>query len=77
MEKIEKLVQPLWELLDDLAVKLEQSGAAATVIAPYKPNKPWFYLLSEMATETVEMPTNHDLFSPQKHRGHEGVGPSA
>ena len=30
---------PPWELLDDLAAKLRQSGAAATIIAPYWPKK--------------------------------------
>ncbi len=31
---------PPWELLDDLVVKLRNSGAEATVIAPYWPKKP-------------------------------------
>ena len=33
---------PPWELLDDLVVKLRNSGAEAPVIAPYWPKKPWF-----------------------------------
>ena len=33
---------PPWALLDDLAAKLRQSGAAATVIAPDWPHSPWF-----------------------------------
>jgi hypothetical protein len=68
---------PPWELLDDLALKLRKSGAAATVIAPYWPKKPWFLHLSEMSTESVDMPPSHDLFSPQRQQGHAGVGPSA
>ena len=68
---------PPWELLDDLALKLRKSGAAATVIAPYWPKKPWFLHLSEMSTESVDMPPNHDLFSPQRQHGHAGVGSSA
>ena len=47
---------PLWELLDDLAAKLLNSGAAATVIAPYWPKKPWFFHLAAMANETIDMP---------------------
>ena len=31
---------PPWELLDDRVVKLRNSGAEATVIAPYLPKKP-------------------------------------
>ena len=69
--------KPPWELLDDLVVKLRQSGAAATIIAPYWPKKPWFAHLANMASETVIMPPSHDLFSPQKRLGQGGVGPSA
>jgi hypothetical protein len=68
---------PPWELLDDLAAKLRTSGAAATIIAPYWPKKPWFVHLSEMSFETVDMPPSHDLFSPQRQLGQGGVGPSA
>ena len=68
---------PPWELLNDLAAKLLQSGAAATVIAPRWPQRPWFHLLSSMATETMDFPPSHDLFSPWRQPGHEGVGPPA
>ena len=33
---------PPWSLLDDLAAKLRQSGAAATIIAPKWPRFPWY-----------------------------------
>jgi len=68
---------PPWELLDDLAAKLRQSGAAATVVVPHWPRKPWFHLLSEMAIDSVDMPPSRDLFSPHQQLGHGGVGPSA
>ena len=68
---------PPWELLDDHALKLRQSGATAAVIAPYWPKKPWFLHITDMSTESVDMPPNHDLFSPQRQQGHAGVGPSA
>ena len=65
---------PPWELLDDLVTKLRQSGAAATVIAPRWPTKPWFHHLSEMAAESIDFPPSRDLFSPWQRPGHEGVG---
>jgi hypothetical protein len=68
---------PPWELLDDLTLKLRQSGAIATVIAPYWPKNPWFLHLTEMCTESVDMPPSHDLSSSQQQQGHAGVGPSA
>jgi hypothetical protein len=68
---------PPWALLDDLAAKLRQSGAAATVIAPDWPRFPWFQQLAEMASETVVMPPARNLFSPQRQQAHVGVGPSA
>jgi hypothetical protein len=68
---------PPWELLDDLVVKLRSSGAEATVIAPYWPKKPWFIHLTEMSSETVDMPPETDLFFPQKQLGRGGVGRSA
>ncbi len=63
--------------LDDLAAKLRQSGAAAIVIAPKWPRFPQYQQLAEMAAETVEMPPARNLFSPQRQKGHAGVGPSA
>jgi hypothetical protein len=66
-----------WELLDNLIFKLCNSGAEATVIAPYWPRKPWFILLSEISIETVDMPPETDLFVPQKQLGREGTRRSA
>ena len=63
---------PPWELLDELAAKLRSSGAAATVIAPYWPKKPWFAHVSSMAIETIDMPPSRNLFSPQKRLGQGG-----
>jgi hypothetical protein len=60
------LCNPPWELLDDLVIKLRQSGAVATAIAPYWPKKHWFLHLTEMDTESVDMPPSQDLFSPQR-----------
>eukprot|EP00873_Tetraselmis_striata_P017956 jgi/Tetstr1/438220/TSEL_002875.t1 len=43
---------PPWQLLDDLVLKLQQSGAAATVVAPAWHGRPWLQQLHEMATES-------------------------
>ena len=42
---------PPWDLLDDLVLKLQRSGAAATVVAPLWPDRSWHQLLTEMASE--------------------------
>ena len=68
---------PPWELLSDLAAKIRQSGAGATVVAPYWPQQPWFPLLSDLASEIIKFPPCYDLFSPWRQPGHEGVGPAA
>lgn len=53
---------PPWELLDDLVLKLRCTGAAATVIAPHWPGKPWHQQLSELASEAVVYPPSFGLF---------------
>ncbi len=61
-----------------MVVKLRSSGAEATVITPYWPKKPWFIHLTEMSSETVDLPPETDLFFPQKQLGRGGgVGRSA
>ena len=57
-----------------MVVKLRNSATEATVIAPYWPKKPWFIHLTEMSSETIEMPPATDLFFPQKQLGRGGVG---
>lgn len=68
---------PPWELLDDLVVKLQQSGASATVIAPRWPGKSWHQLLHEMADEVIVYPPSRDLFFPGQRGRPEGVGMTA
>ena len=65
---------PPWDLLDDLVVKLRQSGAAATVVAPRWPKRPWYLHLASMASESIVFPPTQDLFSRGRQPGHEGVG---
>ena len=57
---------PPWPLLDDLAAKLRQSGAAATFITPQWPRFPWFQYLVEMVSKTIEMHPARNLSSPQR-----------
>lgn len=35
-------MNPPWALLDEVAHKLREEGAAATVVAPYWPGQSWF-----------------------------------
>eukprot|EP00873_Tetraselmis_striata_P012481 jgi/Tetstr1/432745/TSEL_022111.t1 len=62
-------------LLDDLVLKLQQSGAAATVVAPAWHGRPWLQQLHEMATEVLHYPPSRDLFFPGLLGRRAGVGP--
>ncbi len=42
--------------MDDLAAKLRQTGAAATIIVPYWLKKAWYAHLADMASESIIMP---------------------
>jgi hypothetical protein len=55
---------PPWLALPALCAKLRQSGAAATVIAPYWPHKPWFQDLHSLAIETIHYPPRETYSSP-------------
>eukprot|EP00873_Tetraselmis_striata_P028309 jgi/Tetstr1/448573/TSEL_035822.t1 len=66
---------PPWQLLDDLVLKLQQSGAAATVVAPAWHGRPWLQQLHEMATEVLHYPPSRDLFFPGLLGRRAGVGP--
>jgi hypothetical protein len=41
---------PPWTALHTLAAKLRELGAAATVVAPYLPSKPWYQDLPRLAS---------------------------
>ncbi|KAK3288759.1 hypothetical protein CYMTET_3776 [Cymbomonas tetramitiformis] len=69
-------VNPPWALLDEVAHKLREEGAAATVVAPYWPGQSWFRELEALATEVVIMPRRKDLFTPSRLGGSELLGPS-
>ena len=50
--------------LNRLAQLLRETGAAATVLAPYWPAQPWFQALSELARATLFVPPAPALFCP-------------
>ncbi len=68
---------PPWELLDDLVIKLRNSGAEASVIAPYWPEKPWFVHLAAMSIEPVDVPPTETSSLRRSVWDKGGVGPSA
>ena len=53
---------PPVELIDDLVLKLQRSGAPATVVVPLWPSKSWFQLLSEMASSVETYEAGPQLF---------------
>ena len=55
---------PPWELLEQLARFLYDSGAAATVIAPYWPAQIWFQMLNDMCSEITILPDRQGMFLP-------------
>eukprot|EP00873_Tetraselmis_striata_P025550 jgi/Tetstr1/445814/TSEL_033455.t1 len=61
-------------LIDNLVIKLHISGAAATVIVPYWPDRGWHQRLSEMASEVVVFPPSPYLFAPGRLGVQTGVG---
>ncbi|KAK3238924.1 hypothetical protein CYMTET_51114 [Cymbomonas tetramitiformis] len=69
-------VNPPWALLDEVAHKLREEGAAATVVVPYWPSQSWFTELEALVTEVVIMPRHRDLFTLSGLGGSELLGPS-
>ena len=67
-------VNPPWELLSEVVAKLEQSGAAATVVAPCWPNAPWFPQLAALSDEIEILLPRRDLFLPGRLGSSEPVG---
>jgi hypothetical protein len=65
---------PPWELLPDLVLKLQSSGASATVIAPSWPGTAWHQGLLSMASHVINYPPMRDLFLPAKKGGARPVG---
>ncbi|XRB14165.1 RNA-dependent DNA polymerase [Pseudoscourfieldia marina] len=64
---------PPWSLLPTLADKLEQSGAAATVVTPDWPRENWAKL-DALAIEVTRIPAHTGLFIPGRRRTAHGAG---
>eukprot|EP00873_Tetraselmis_striata_P020672 jgi/Tetstr1/440936/TSEL_029205.t1 len=60
------MCNPPWGLIDDLVIKLHTSGAAATVIVPYWPDRSSHQRRSEMASDVIVYPPSPDLFAPSR-----------
>eukprot|EP00873_Tetraselmis_striata_P039900 jgi/Tetstr1/460164/TSEL_005480.t1 len=58
-----------WSLLPDLVQKLQQSGAAAIVVAPRWEGKAWHQALTEMAVEELTVAPRAGLFRPGRRDG--------
>ncbi|KAK3266272.1 hypothetical protein CYMTET_25089 [Cymbomonas tetramitiformis] len=66
-----------WGLLDEVAHKLGEEGAGGMVVAPYRPGQSWFWVLEEIAEETVMLPRRRYLFAPSRLGGSELLGASS
>eukprot|EP00873_Tetraselmis_striata_P002487 jgi/Tetstr1/422751/TSEL_013548.t1 len=63
-------------MLDDLVLKLRQSGAAPTVVALAWHDRPWMPQLHDLATEVLHcFRPSHDLFFPRLRGERTGIGP--
>ena len=67
-------VNPPWDLLMQVAQKLRECGAGATVVAPYWPASAWFRELWALSTEVEIVPPRHDLFLPTRLGAERGIG---
>ena len=69
-------VNPPWDLLPEVAQKLREEGAAATVVAPYWPAADWFHELWDLATEVEIVPPRKDFFLPTRLGASDPLGPA-
>ena len=56
-------------------LKLQRSGASATVVAPNWVGESWHQQLMELASDIIIYPPARDLFFPGRLGAREGVGP--
>ena len=66
---------PPWELLGRLAAFLEETGAAATVVAPHWPAQSWYPVLRGLAAEHIVLPARRGMFAPGATGSFEPIGP--
>jgi hypothetical protein len=77
MRRENKYRNPPWTSLPTLPAKLAQSQVAATVIAPYWPDKTWYHAFARLATATLHFPAARDALFPGRLGRREGVRPPA
>ena len=65
---------PPWELLQELVLKLQRSGASATVVAPNWVGESWHQQLMELSSDIIIYPPARDLFFPGRLGARAGVG---
>eukprot|EP00873_Tetraselmis_striata_P036044 jgi/Tetstr1/456308/TSEL_043064.t1 len=63
-----------WPMQPDLVQNLQQSGAAATVVAPQWEGKAWHQALTEMAVEELTVAPRAGLFRPGRRDGRGMIG---
>lgn len=68
---------PPWHLLEDVVLKLRNSGGRATVLAPRWTDKLFYQLLQELASEAIDIPSHRELFFPGRLGSSGGVGRSS
>ena len=69
-------VNPPWGLLPEVAQKLSECGAPATVVAPYWPACSWFTELWNLASEVEIVPPRRDFFLPTRLGASAPLGPA-
>ena len=67
-------VNPPWTLLDQVAQKLREERASATVVAPHWPEEDWHVSLSCMAREILVIPPVYDMYLPARLGASDPVG---
>ena len=67
-------INPPWTLLDQVAQKLREERASATVVAPHWPEEDWHVSLSSLAREIVVIPPFRDLYFPARLGASDPVG---
>jgi hypothetical protein len=65
---------PPWPLPPDLALKLQHSGATATLVAPRWQGKVWHHALTELACHETVMSARTHLFRPGRRHGRGTIG---
>jgi len=69
-------VNPPWDLLPEVAQKLTETGAAATVVAPYWTATDWFRSLWELSDQVEIVAPRRDFYLPTRLGASEALGPA-